>query len=106
MGRRKAYNKAKDDEIGDMKEAGAKREADAGSDEEDPELYEQLSKQRRLVRRSDDGAVKKGEAALSTVSERIQMIQPEEDAEDKNSEADKPGLGAKGGREGDAIALT
>ena len=41
------------------------RTQDAGSDEEDPELYEQLSKQRRLVRRSDAGAVRKGEAALS-----------------------------------------
>merc|ERR1719199_1170585 len=43
------------------------RPQDAGSDEEDPELYEQLSKQRRLVRRSDAGAVRKGEAALAAV---------------------------------------
>ena len=28
---------------------------DAGSDEEDPELYESLSKQRRLVKRSTEG---------------------------------------------------
>merc|ERR1712151_813846 len=44
--RRKGDTKTKDDEIGDMKDAGAQRPQDAGSDEEDPELYEQLSKQR------------------------------------------------------------
>lgn len=41
------------------------RPDDAGSDEEDPELYEQLSKQRRLVKRADTGQTKKGEAALA-----------------------------------------
>lgn len=57
------------------------RTQDAGSDEEDPELYEQLSKQRRLVRRSDAGAVRKGEAALAAVSDRIQVV--EKEAEEK-----------------------
>lgn len=60
------------------------RTQDAGSDEEDPELYEQLSKQRRLVRRSDAGAVRKGEAALAAVSDRIQVV--EKEAEEKESE--------------------
>jgi len=56
------------------------RTQDAGSDEEDPELYEQLSKQRRLVRRSDAGAVRKGEAALAAVSDRIQVVEKEAEA--------------------------
>eukprot|EP00927_Polykrikos_kofoidii_P051603 TRINITY_DN45399_c0_g1_i1.p1 TRINITY_DN45399_c0_g1~~TRINITY_DN45399_c0_g1_i1.p1 ORF type:complete len:602 (+),score=145.11 TRINITY_DN45399_c0_g1_i1:252-2057(+) len=67
----------KDDHIGGAAPTGtalAGRPADAGSDEEDPELYEQLSKQRRLVRRSDAGSVKKGEAALAAICERIQGI--------------------------------
>merc|ERR1719352_2164473 len=77
----------KEDQIGGTAPTGnavAGRPADAGSDEEDPELYEQLSKQRRLVRRSDAGAVKKGEAALQSVSERIQVV--EKEAEEKESE--------------------
>mmetsp|Transcript_23112 Transcript_23112/g.53120 ORF Transcript_23112/g.53120 Transcript_23112/m.53120 type:complete len:449 (-) Transcript_23112:124-1470(-) len=57
--------------------------ADAGSDEEDPELYEQLTKQRRLVRRSDAGAVRKGESALETVSERISTLKSADDAADE-----------------------
>merc|ERR1719262_1448016 len=67
--------------------SGAPRAPDeraADSDEEDPELYEQLSKQRRLVRRSDQGAVQKGEAALAAVSDRIQVV--EKEAEEKESE--------------------
>merc|ERR1719262_1441300 len=67
--------------------SGAPRAPDeraADSDEEDPELYEQLSKQRRLVRRSDAGAVRKGEAALAAVSDRIQVV--EKEAEEKESE--------------------
>lgn len=60
------------------------RPQDAGSDEEDPELYEQLSKQRRLVRRSDAGAVRKGEAALAAVSDRIQVV--EKEAAEKEAE--------------------
>lgn len=68
--------------------AMAAKPADAGSDEEDPELYEQLSKQRRLVRRSDAGAVHKGEAALSAVSDRIGQIgDKEEGAENEKSAA-------------------
>merc|ERR1712039_113825 len=93
--RRKADNKAKDDEIGDMKEAGAKREADAGSDEEDPELYEQLSKQRRLVRRSDAGAMKKGEAALGAVSERISALEDPNKKEEDEKAKEKVILGTK-----------
>lgn len=59
---------------------------DAGSDEEDPELYEQLSKQRRLVRRSDAGAVRKGEAALAAVSDRIQVVEKEAEEKEKAKE--------------------
>jgi U4/U6.U5 tri-snRNP-associated protein 1 len=76
----------KDDQIGGTAPLGtakAGRPADAGSDEEDPELYEQLSKQRRLVRRSDAGAVKKGEAALQAVGERITAVDADEDKEAK-----------------------
>mmetsp|Transcript_89439 Transcript_89439/g.251894 ORF Transcript_89439/g.251894 Transcript_89439/m.251894 type:complete len:426 (+) Transcript_89439:142-1419(+) len=78
--KRKRDEKAneKEDQIGGslpMGSAVAGRPADAGSDEEDPELYEQLSKQRRLVRRSDAGTVKKGEAALGAVSERIATLE-------------------------------
>jgi len=62
------------------------RPQDAGSDEEDPELYEQLSKQRRLVRRSDAGAVRKGEAALAAVSDRIQVIEKESEEKEKAKE--------------------
>merc|ERR1712232_1217138 len=76
----------KEDAIGGAAPVGtaqAGRPADAGSDEEDPELYEQLSKQRRLVRRSDAGAVKKGEAALQAVGERITAVDADEDKEGK-----------------------
>merc|ERR1719487_2036291 len=62
------------------------RTQDAGSDEEDPELYEQLSKQRRLVRRSDAGAVRKGEAALAAVSDRIQVVEKEAEEKEKDKE--------------------
>ncbi|CAE7911481.1 unnamed protein product [Symbiodinium necroappetens] len=67
------------------------RPDDAGSDEEDPELYEQLSKQRRLVKRADTGQAKKGEAALTQVSERIQGMGEEED-EVKEKEKELLGL--------------
>merc|ERR1719152_715278 len=81
----------KEDQIGGAAPTGsaaAGRPADAGSDEEDPELYEQLSKQRRLVRRSDAGAVRKGEAALAAVSDRIQVVEKEaEEKTAKDSEA-------------------
>lgn len=81
--------------------SGAPRAPDeraADSDEEDPELYEQLSKQRRLVRRSDQGAVQKGEAALASISKRAMQVdekqkQEEEEAADKEKalkEAGKP----------------
>ncbi|CAE7514001.1 DOT2 [Symbiodinium natans] len=67
-------------------EDGPSRPDDAGSDEEDPELYEQLSKQRRLVKRADTGQAKKGEAALTQVSERIQGMAGEEDEEKEQKE--------------------
>ncbi|CAE7707484.1 unnamed protein product [Symbiodinium pilosum] len=70
------------------------RPDDAGSDEEDPELYEQLSKQRRLVKRADTGQAKKGEAALTQVSERIQGMGGEEDEEVKEHK-EKELLGLK-----------
>merc|ERR1719262_1183728 len=76
--------------------SGAPRAPDeraADSDEEDPELYEQLSKQRRLVRRSDQGAVQKGEAALAAVADKIQVV--EKDAEDKEKETEPEGQADK-----------
>lgn len=101
--RKVADTKDKEDQIGDPSlAAAAARPQDAGSDEEDPELYEQLSKQRRLVRRSDAGAMKKGEAALTAVSERIQSLGDPEEKEEK----DKAVLGLKGGKEAEAIAMT
>lgn len=101
--RRKATDsKDKEDQIGDPTlAAAAARPQDAGSDEEDPELYEQLSKQRRLVRRSDAGAMKKGEAALTAVSERIQSLGDPEEKEEKEKEV----LGLKG-KDAEAIAMT
>jgi len=104
--RRKAEKVEKDDAIGDpsaMQTGG--RPADAGSDEEDPELYEQLSKQRRLVKRSDAGATRKGEAALAAVSEKVQALG--EDDEEKKEEREKAILGGKPAKEGaDVIAMT
>lgn len=97
--------KDKDDQIGGGAAGSAAdfgRPNDAGSDEEDPELYEQLSKQRRLVRRSDAGAVKKGEAALTAVSERVQAIETKEPDEEEEKEA--PVMGAKANAE--TIAMT
>jgi len=102
--RRKVDPKNKDDSLGEISAAAAAavaRSADAGSDEEDPELYEQLSKQRRLVRRSDAGAMKKGEAALSLVSERVQGLEEADDKEDKETAL----LGPKP-KEGEKIAMT
>lgn len=103
--RRKATDaKDKEDQIGDpsLASAAAGRPQDAGSDEEDPELYEQLSKQRRLVRRSDAGAMKKGEAALIAVSERIQSLGDPEDKEEK----EKALLGLKTAKEIDNMNMT
>jgi len=95
----------KEDQIGGAAPTGtaaAGRPADAGSDEEDPELYEQLSKQRRLVRRSDAGTIKKGEAALKAVSDRIETIEGDES---KAEEKEKTILGTK--KTGDeTIAMT
>merc|ERR1712125_120852 len=69
----------------------------------DPELYEQLSKQRRLVRRSDAGAVKKGEAALQAVGERITAVDADEDKEGK----EKAILGIPKNKEpGETISMT
>lgn len=73
--------------------------ADVGSDEEDPELYEQLSKQRRLVRRSDAGAVRKGEAAIAAVSETIRAIPSPDLENEKATSAGKV-------KEGELIAMT
>merc|ERR1719329_1510217 len=78
------------------------RPQDAGSDEEDPELYEQLSKQRRLVRRSDAGAVRKGEAALAAVSDRIQVV--EKEAEER--EAKKVEEEADAGQDTEKVSMT
>lgn len=103
---RQADAKEKDDQIaGPTSGSGMLvpgRPADAGSDEEDPELYEQLSKQRRLVRRSEAGAVRKGEAALTAVSERIQMIEVSVD-DDKEKDIAPPVPKSK---EGEHIAMT
>ncbi|CAJ1435964.1 unnamed protein product [Effrenium voratum] len=88
----------KEDQIGDPSKVHVKaptRPDDAGSDEEDPELYEQLSKQRRLVKRADTGQAKKGEAALSQVSERIQSTTNEEEDETVREQKEKELLGFK-----------
>jgi len=77
---------------------------DAGSDEEDPELYEQLSKQRRLVRRSDAGAVRKGEAALAAVSDRIQVV--EKEAEEKEKTKEEEGTAAAKNADPDKVSMT
>lgn len=85
---KKRTKAAKDDQVGDpdkMHVGG--RPTDAGSDEEDPELYEQLSKQRRLVKKSDAGATKKGEAALAVVSEKIAALASTQ--EDKKEDEEK-----------------
>mmetsp|Transcript_23211 Transcript_23211/g.57782 ORF Transcript_23211/g.57782 Transcript_23211/m.57782 type:complete len:588 (+) Transcript_23211:68-1831(+) len=102
--RRKVERVEKDDAIGDPSNvAMGGRQQDAGSDEEDPELYEQLSKQRRLVKRSDAGAARKGEAALAAVSEKIQSIAEED--EEKKEEKEKAILGTKG-KDAENIAMT
>jgi U4/U6.U5 tri-snRNP-associated protein 1 len=85
--KRSAKDADKEDAVGNPKLVAIQRPDDAGSDEEDPELYEQLSKQRRLVRRSDAGATRRGEAALASVSERIQAIEANID-KDKEAEAE------------------
>ena len=85
----------KEDQIGDPSKVHVKaptRPDDAGSDEEDPELYEQLSKQRRLVKRADTGQAKKGEAALTQVSERIQTMGDEDEEVKEQKERDLLGL--------------
>merc|ERR1719277_554764 len=93
--RKGADGKDKEDQVG-VVAGGAPlpKPVDAGSDEEDPELYEQLSKQRRLVKRSDAGAAKRGEAALATVSERIGSLG--DDEEDDKKEDQPEVLGGKG----------
>lgn len=77
----------KEDQVGDpgKMHVGGKP-TDAGSDEEDPELYEQLSKQRRLVKKADAGATKKGEAALAAVSERISALATNNEDKGKEEE--------------------
>eukprot|EP00930_Biecheleria_cincta_P017480 TRINITY_DN1388_c0_g1_i1.p1 TRINITY_DN1388_c0_g1~~TRINITY_DN1388_c0_g1_i1.p1 ORF type:complete len:600 (-),score=177.15 TRINITY_DN1388_c0_g1_i1:33-1808(-) len=104
--RTKTADKDTDDKIGDPKmvHVASERPEDAGSDEEDPELYEQLSKQRRLVKRADTGQAKKGEAALAQVSERIQTL-AEEDEETRESK-EKELLGFKQKETVETMALT
>lgn len=104
--RKKGDGKDKEDQIGDPTKAftPVARPEDAGSDEEDPELYEQLSKQRRLVKKVDTGAARKGEAALAQVSERIQNLAEEE--EEKKEEKEKEILGTKGKEVDSTVALT
>lgn len=105
--KKEATKEDKEDQIGGALPSGtaaAGRPADAGSDEEDPELYEQLSKQRRLVRRSDAGSVKKGEAALGAVSERINSV---DNSEEVVQEKERAILGVQKGKEkGDEVAMT
>mmetsp|Transcript_90254 Transcript_90254/g.162746 ORF Transcript_90254/g.162746 Transcript_90254/m.162746 type:complete len:591 (+) Transcript_90254:86-1858(+) len=103
--KRKGDTQDKEDQIGDPKKVhvAVARPEDAGSDEEDPELYEQLSKQRRLVKRADAGTAKKGEAALTQVSESILKLAEEE--EEKAVDKEKEILGVrKDGQE--TVALT
>jgi len=95
--KRRSGKDAKEDQVGNPKLVAISRPDDAGSDEEDPELYEQLSKQRRLVRRSDAGAMRKGEAALASVQERIQSI--EADVDKSKEEEPTPQDGKKDGKE-------
>jgi len=106
--RRKVEKADKDDAIGDpsLVAAGLSRPQDAGSDEEDPELYEQLSKQRRLVKRSDAGGLKKGEAALATVSERVAAINDEDEEAKEEKEKTVLGAAAPAASSGDNIAMT
>mmetsp|Transcript_2895 Transcript_2895/g.5154 ORF Transcript_2895/g.5154 Transcript_2895/m.5154 type:complete len:593 (-) Transcript_2895:68-1846(-) len=80
------------------------RPVDAGSDEEDPELYEQLSKQRRLVRRSDAGAVRKGEAALAAVADRVGELEATEDNKDKEEEKEEKS--APAAAKGEKVSMT
>lgn len=83
------------------------RAQDGGSDEEDPELYEQLSKQRRLVRRSDAGAVRKGEAALAAVSDRIQTVDKEQEEKEKEKEAAQAAAAAAApAKDADKVQMT
>lgn len=95
-----------DDKIVDPKKAAAEyqRPPDAGSDEEDPELYEQLKKQRRVVKKAETGQAKKGEAALKAVSERIEQLAQEEGEDPDEKIKDK--LGLKGKETDQNVALT
>eukprot|EP00747_Dinoflagellata_sp_TGD_P162519 gnl/TRDRNA2_/TRDRNA2_180206_c0_seq1.p1 gnl/TRDRNA2_/TRDRNA2_180206_c0~~gnl/TRDRNA2_/TRDRNA2_180206_c0_seq1.p1 ORF type:complete len:595 (+),score=209.99 gnl/TRDRNA2_/TRDRNA2_180206_c0_seq1:85-1869(+) len=77
---------------------------DQCSDEEDPELYEQLTKQRRLVKASDKGAVPKGEAALSNVSDKITNSEPSNPAADTEKAVEKKGK--KGAEEAPADPMS
>mmetsp|Transcript_89264 Transcript_89264/g.158311 ORF Transcript_89264/g.158311 Transcript_89264/m.158311 type:complete len:582 (-) Transcript_89264:85-1830(-) len=107
--KKKSRNKAggdREDQIGDPTKVHTKiaRPEDAGSDEEDPELYEQLSKQRRLAKKTDtQGATKKGEAALTQVSEQVSTLNDEE--EEKKESREKEILGKKT-TDGETVALT
>lgn len=93
--RRKPEKVDKDDAIGDPSKVnkGPVRPVDAGSDEEDPELYEQLSKQRRLVKKTGEGQMKKGEVALAAVTQKITKLAEEQ--EDNKEENEKEILGSK-----------
>jgi len=106
--KKKSRNKAggdKEDQIGDPSKVHNKiaRPDDAGSDEEDPELYEQLSKQRRLVKKADTGATKKGEAALTQVSEQVSTLN---DQDEETKEAKEKEILGKKTADGETVALT
>merc|ERR1719277_1210411 len=105
--RKGADGKDKEDQVG-VVAGGAPlpKPVDAGSDEEDPELYEQLSKQRRLVKRSDAGAMRKGEAALAAVSERIGSLGDDEEKKEEREKAILGGAAPKPKEGGEHIAMT
>merc|ERR1719158_2394318 len=82
--KKKAPTEAKGDDMPKAVKgaAAAAAAANQDSDEEDPELYEQLSKQRRLVRSTQGGIRKKGEAALTAVQAEVQKVADEKGAEE------------------------
>merc|ERR1712232_338536 len=104
--KRKQEKVDKDDQIGDPNAVMSSRPQDAGSDEEDPELYEQLSKQRRLVKRSDTGATRKGEAALAAVSDRITSLGDDDEKKEERERAILGGGTAKAKEGAEHIAMT
>jgi len=104
--RRKTEKVEKDDTIGNPEVFGknSTSKEDYCSDEEDPELYEQLSKQRRLVKKSTDGGTKKGEAALAAVTEQVAVLNNKEDM--KQDEEEKAAVEGDAKKDDSEIALT